>query len=195
MDAAVQAVKNGGLLCITSTDMATLCGKNPATCFYKYQSIPTQEKYYHEFALRILLYQLNATANKYQLAIIPLISLSADFYIRLFVKVINSPATAKLSIGKCSYVFQCSDCPAFYFHTLGKLNKSTWAGNPFNGYSVCPHCDGKFIIQGPIYSGQLHDKEFVGKVLELAEIRECQTKEKVKGTLLSIYEEIEQPLS
>lgn len=26
LDGAVQAVENGGLLCLTSTDMATLCG-------------------------------------------------------------------------------------------------------------------------------------------------------------------------
>ena len=175
--------------------MATLCGNNPDTCFYKYQSVSTKAKFCHEFALRMLLYQLNATANKYQLAIIPLISLSVDFYVRLFVKVINSAATAKLSIGNSSNVFQCSECPAFYLHTLGRSTKKKWTGNLFTGYSLCPHCGGKFFIQGPIYSGHLHDKEFVKKVLENAEIKDFKTKDKVKGILLSIYEEIEEPLS
>ena len=123
LDSAVQSLKPGGMLCITSTDMSTLCGNNPDTCFYKYQSVPSKAKYCHEFALRILHYQLNATANKYQLAIVPLFSLSVDFYVRIFVKVISSAATAKLSIGNSAYVFQCSECPAFYFHPLVRLGK------------------------------------------------------------------------
>ena len=50
-------------------------------------------------------------------------------------------------------------------------------------------------MQGPIYSGKLHDKEFVEKVLNLAENKEFKTKDKVKGVLFSILEEIEVPLS
>lgn len=195
LDASVQAVKSGGLLCITSTDMATLCGNNPDTCFYKYQSVPSKAKYCHEFALRILLYQLNATANKYQLAVVPLISLSVDFYVRVFVKIISSAATAKLSITNTSYVFQCENCPAFYMHVLGRTSKKRNTGNLFEGHSQCPHCEGKFLLQGPIYSGKLHDKAFVNEVVQLADQKEFATKEKVKGILLNIQEELDVPLS
>jgi tRNA (guanine26-N2/guanine27-N2)-dimethyltransferase len=195
LDSAVQAVKNGGLLCVTSTDMATLCGNNPDTCFYKYQSVPTKAKHCHEFGLRILLYQLNATANKYQLAVIPLVSLSVDFYIRVFVKVINSATAAKTSIANSSYVFQCSDCPAYYINQIGRPGKKKWVGNTYNGHGLCPHCGGKFLIQGPIYSGKLHDKEFVSEMLELANTKDFKTKDKVKGVLMVAKEELDCPLS
>ena len=36
LDGTIQAVKTGGLVCVTSTDVATLCGNHPDTCFYKY---------------------------------------------------------------------------------------------------------------------------------------------------------------
>lgn len=216
LDAAVRAVKSGGLLCVTSTDMITLCGNNPDTCFYKYQSIPSKSKYCHEFAVRILLYQLNATANKYQFAILPLISLSVDFYVRVFVKVISSAQTAKKSIGSSSLVFQCSECPAYFIQEFGREHKGKdrWVGNVLNVDANCPHCargegvervvvkdeenksgkGGQLLMQGPIYTGPLHDKEFVEKVLVLADQREFKTKEKVRGVLYSIREELETPL-
>lgn len=36
IDAAVQSINDGGLLCITCTDMAVLAGKFPETCYLKY---------------------------------------------------------------------------------------------------------------------------------------------------------------
>ena len=48
MDAGVQAVSNGGLLCVTCTDASVLCGNNPETCFYKYGAVPLHYEYGHE---------------------------------------------------------------------------------------------------------------------------------------------------
>ena len=52
LDAAVQSVADGGLLCITATDMAVLCGNTPETCYTKYGAISLKTKACHEFALR-----------------------------------------------------------------------------------------------------------------------------------------------
>ena len=48
IDSAVQAVKNGGLLLVTFTDMQVLCGNYPETLFYKYGSICLKTPYCHE---------------------------------------------------------------------------------------------------------------------------------------------------
>ncbi|KAF5395996.1 N(2) N(2)-dimethylguanosine tRNA methyltransferase [Paragonimus heterotremus] len=39
LDAAIQCLHNGGLLCVTSTDMAVLCGSTPGTSMGKYGGI------------------------------------------------------------------------------------------------------------------------------------------------------------
>ena len=39
LDAAVQAVKDGGLLCVTCTDLAVMCGNAGETCYSKYGSM------------------------------------------------------------------------------------------------------------------------------------------------------------
>lgn len=195
LDAGVQSVKSGGLLCITSTDASTLCGNNPDTCFYKYQSIPSKARHCHEFALRVLLYQINASANKYQLAIKPMISLSVDFYVRIFVQVVSSAIEAKKSISKSALVFQCTQCPAYYLHYLGREGKNRNTPNLFEGHSSCPECAGKFMIQGPIYASKLFEKEFVSEVMEILDKREMKTQDKLKGVLICLREELEIPLN
>lgn len=48
IDSAVQTISNGGLLCITCTDMAVLCASYPETCYAKYSSIPMKGDNSHE---------------------------------------------------------------------------------------------------------------------------------------------------
>ena len=40
LDGAIQALTNGGLLCVTYTDMAVLCSRTVHLPFYKYASVP-----------------------------------------------------------------------------------------------------------------------------------------------------------
>lgn len=48
LDSAVQSVKDGGILLVTSTDMAVLCGNAPSTCYVKYGAISLRNKACHE---------------------------------------------------------------------------------------------------------------------------------------------------
>jgi len=121
LDAAVQAVSEAGLLCVTATDMAVLCGNSPETCYTKYGAISLKTKSCHEFAVRILLQCLEAHANRYGRYIEPLLSLSIDFYVRVFVKVFSGQNTCKKSTSKLGHVYQCSGCESFAIQPLGKL--------------------------------------------------------------------------
>lgn len=53
IDAAVQRVKNGGILCVTCTDLAVLCATHEETCFSKYGGLPLRGDACHE-GVRIL---------------------------------------------------------------------------------------------------------------------------------------------
>ena len=65
LDGAVQSVKEGGLLCVTCTDMAVLCGNATETCYSKYGAISLRGKNCHEMGLRIVLQCIEAHANRY----------------------------------------------------------------------------------------------------------------------------------
>jgi tRNA G26 N,N-dimethylase Trm1 len=49
LDSAVQAVAEGGLLCVTCTDSAILAGNYSETCFAKYGSMSIRGTLHHSF--------------------------------------------------------------------------------------------------------------------------------------------------
>ncbi|CAH0367226.1 unnamed protein product [Pelagomonas calceolata] len=119
LDGAVQAISDGGLLCVTSTDMTVLSGGYPEVCYAKYGAMPTKAKHLHEYALRVLLHAIEASATRYARHIVPVVSLSIDFYIRVFVRVYKSPSNVKHTIGRRALVLQSAGCPSFYLQPLG----------------------------------------------------------------------------
>lgn len=149
LDGAVQSLCDGGLLLVTATDMAVLAGGTPEVCYVKYGSIPLKTKSCHEMALRILLRTIEGTATRYGRYIQPLLSVSADFYIRVFVRIFTSQLVCMKSSSKQSMIYQCTGCDTISVQTLG-ASKQT---NEFNqnvakfvrptGPSVnakCKHC-------------------------------------------------------
>lgn len=110
---------NGGLLAVTFTDMAVLCARNPHVCFYKYGSAPLAKSYCHEMALRMVLRMINEMANRQQKYIEPLLSLTVDFYVRLFIRVKDGAQQCHTSLTKYSHVFQCWDCESHYLQPVG----------------------------------------------------------------------------
>jgi len=97
LDAAVQAIESGGMLCITCTDMAALGGSHPETCYGRYASMPIPNaRYLQEAALRILLGTIATTAAKYGRTMQPILSVGMNFYIRVFVEVKDDKAGVRM---------------------------------------------------------------------------------------------------
>mmetsp|Transcript_38634 Transcript_38634/g.58797 ORF Transcript_38634/g.58797 Transcript_38634/m.58797 type:complete len:389 (+) Transcript_38634:18-1184(+) len=120
LDSSIANLYNGGMLCVTFTDTAVLCARQPHVCFYKYGSAPLPNRYTHEMALRNVLHMINEMANRHGRYIEPLLSLTVDFYVRLFIRVRNGLQECQKSIVKYSSVYQCVDCEAHYFQPLGR---------------------------------------------------------------------------
>ena len=68
--------------------------------------MPTKGKYLHEMSLRIVLASLEAHANRYKRHIVPVLCVSIDFYVRLFVRVFVSPAEVSAGIAACARLAQ-----------------------------------------------------------------------------------------
>ena len=158
LDSAVQSVSEGGMLAVTCTDMAVLCGNHSEACFGKYGTMPLRGKHCHEFALRMVLACLQTHAARYKRYIVPMVSCSIDFYVRLFVRVYTSPQEVKKSASKLSHVFQCGQCQSFSLHPLaaekgasktkpGRYRPTVFAAS----VHVCEHCGGRTKMCGPIW--------------------------------------------
>ena len=136
IDAAVQSIADGGLLCVTCTDMPVLSGNYPEVCYAKYGSFPVKAKYHHEVALRALLHAIDTSANRYRKHIVPWVSCAIDFYVRVFVRVFVSPAEVRRASLSLSVAFSLFPTPSLsHTHTLS----SATCGDVFSRiYS--PHC-------------------------------------------------------
>ncbi|GIX70473.1 hypothetical protein CDAR_280601 [Caerostris darwini] len=197
IDAAVQSVKDGGLLMITCTDMAVLCGNGVEACFAKYGSVSARIGSCHEMALRIVLQSIQSQASKYGRYIVPLLSLSIDFYVRVFVQVFTSPSVVKQNICKTSMVYTCFGCGSFYLQPAG-TNTLTPNGQKFTPGAViqnknCNICGHTFKMCGPIWSDKLHNKEFIQNTVDMLneEIELYGTSKRMLGMLNVVLEELE----
>uniref|UniRef100_A0A8C6UIT1 tRNA (guanine(26)-N(2))-dimethyltransferase n=1 Tax=Neogobius melanostomus TaxID=47308 RepID=A0A8C6UIT1_9GOBI len=139
IDAAVQAVAEGGLLCVTCTDMAVMAGNSGETCYSKYGSVSIKAKFCHEMALRIILHSLDQRAGVYQRYIQPLLSVSVDFYIRVFVRVFTGQAKVKNSASKQALIYNCVGCGSFHLQRMGRRTS--------NGKHSTIHCNTPPLLQ------------------------------------------------
>uniref|UniRef100_A0A8C9YSC1 tRNA (guanine(26)-N(2))-dimethyltransferase n=1 Tax=Sander lucioperca TaxID=283035 RepID=A0A8C9YSC1_SANLU len=198
LDAAVQAVSEGGLLCVTCTDMAVMAGNSGETCYSKYGSVSIKAKYCHEMALRIILHSLDQRAGVYQRYIQPLLSVSVDFYIRVFVRVFTGQATVKNSASKQALVYNCVGCGSFHLQRMGRrtsngkhMKYSPAAGPPVG--PECEHCGQRHQLGGPIWAEPIYDLAFVQKVLSAVSGNPSRfgTSKRIEGMLSMVTEELE----
>ncbi|MFP4524332.1 MAG: tRNA (guanine(26)-N(2))-dimethyltransferase [Candidatus Woesearchaeota archaeon] len=84
LDAAVRKVHRGGVLAVTATDTAPLCGTYPKACRRKYWATPRRDVLMHEAGLRILVRKCQLVAAQYDKALTPILAYSKDHYFRVF---------------------------------------------------------------------------------------------------------------
>ena len=184
-----------GLLCVTATDMAVLCGANPGSCYSKYASMPLHKPYGHEQGLRILLAAVETAAARAGRTIEPLLSASIDFYARVFVRVRAAPGAAKSLPLRLAHVFQSVGCDSFHLQRVGRdASKPNRHGvrDPNNAKIVaapapavpgveCPHTGARWAMGGPLWAGPLHDLEWVRAVAaEVATVSREEARKKKK---------------
>ena len=210
LDAAVQAVRSdGGLLCVTCTDAGVWASNGyPEKSFSLYGGIPIKGMHSHEGGLRLILHAIATSAARYGLAIEPLLSLSIDFYARVFVRIHKSAADVKFLAGKTMVVYNCdTGCGAWTTQLIAKNklapNKSgkgffwkhVFGGAP-TASENCVHCGKKTHLAGPMYGGPIHSPEFIKRILDdLPEVSKdtYQTTDRIEGMLTLALEETLSP--
>jgi tRNA (guanine26-N2/guanine27-N2)-dimethyltransferase len=97
IDSTIRGLRHNGILAVTATDTATLCGVYPAVCLRRYGSRPFHSSIMHEVGLRIILGFIGREAAKYDAGIIPLLCYTTDHYMRLYVQLFRSVKEANQS--------------------------------------------------------------------------------------------------
>ncbi len=179
LDAALQAIVDGGLLCVTCTDSGVFASLGYLEKTYsQYGGLPLKGAHAHEGGLRLILHAVATSAARYGIAIEPLLSLSVDFYIRVFVRIHRSPADVKFLASKTMMVYNCDvGCGAWSTQHFARLKeKKAKNGDTFYTHTsalapsanvLCEHCGFKTHQAGPMWGGPLHNPHFIQRILDM----------------------------
>lgn len=161
IDCVLRAVLHGGLVSITATDTAVLCGIYPEVCMRRYYGRPLNNSYGNETAIRLLLSLLALTASRLELSIRPVFVHATMHYMRVYASVSVSSSEANDVYRSIGYVMHCFQC-----------------GHRFKAgeYSVakCDLCGNVMRTGGQLWTGPFHNKEFVKKMLGYDADRQCR---------------------
>lgn len=154
IDCVLRAVLDRGMVSITATDSAVLCGIYPEVCLRRYYGRPLNNSYGNETAIRLMLSLIALTASRLELAIQSLFVHATMHYMRVYAKVFVSSSQANDVYSKIGHVLHCFKC--------GHRTMSA-------DYIVkkCEFCESIMRVGGQLWTGALHDREFVNKMIEL----------------------------
>ncbi|KAM0805958.1 S-adenosyl-L-methionine-dependent methyltransferase [Usnea florida] len=179
LDAALRALVDGGLLCVTCTDAGVFASLGYLEKTYsQYGGLPLKGPHAHEGGLRLILHAVATSAARYGIAIEPLLSLSIDFYARVFVRIHHSPVEVKFLASKTMIVYSCdAGCGAWSIQHLARpRKKEAKNGDEFYNFSPalapsanthCEHCGFKTHQAGPMWGGPLHNPHFIQRILDM----------------------------
>lgn len=143
IDSSLQAIRTNGMIALTATDTAPLCGTYPKTCLRRYGAMSKKTTYSKEAGARILSGHCVRLAGKYDIALTPILTFFADHYIRIHFGV-------KKGAKKANSVL---DSIGFIHHGLKTGERRVVKDIPLE------KSDSKLI--GPLWIGNLHEKFFL----------------------------------
>ena len=180
---ALKALRKDGVIAATSTDMAPLCGVHSKACYRHYGAKPLRTEYCHELAVRILCGFITVTAARVDLAVKILFCHSTDHYIRTYIQISKGAEKANKSISQLGFVYHCFKC----------LNRK-FVFEPFpNLTATCNICGAKLNFAGPLWLGELHNKDTVKEIFDDLSMRKLGQRRRVWKILEKILGEIDAP--
>ena len=98
IDSAMRSIKDNGVIALTATDTATLCGVYPQVCWRRYSAMPFHCVCMKEVGLRILIGFVCRIAGMYDKEIMPILSYVTDHYFRAYVHIRKGAKKANKSM-------------------------------------------------------------------------------------------------
>jgi tRNA (guanine26-N2/guanine27-N2)-dimethyltransferase len=158
LDSSVRATRDGGVIALTATDMAPLCGVSPTACLRKYGGKPLRTVYTHEVALRLVVGAAVRAAAIHEMGVKPLFSYYADHYVRVYLSLKHSAKLSDAALTEMGYIVHCPRC----------LHREAVKGPYLKASRTCPVCGGQLTVGGPMWLGDLAEDLFTVEMLEKA---------------------------
>ena len=183
LDSAGYCSRRNSLLCVTATDTSALCGTYKEPCIRKYNAKPYKSEYCHENGIRILAGFVALTLAKYSKCIDIKMSHSTEHYMRLYIKIEKGSKKSDETLKNIGYISHCRNC----------LHRQTKKGLASAIEENCPVCGEKLVHAGPLWLGNIQDKEFIQKMIDESENKKINTEKQALKLLNSCLHEADAP--
>ena len=185
LDSAGYCAGRNSLLCVTATDTSALCGTYKEPCIRKYNAKPYKSEYCHENGIRILAGFVALTLAKYSKCIDIKMSHSTEHYMRLYIKIEKGSKKTDETLKNIGYISHCKNC----------LHRQTSYGLASPIEETCPVCGEKLINAGPLWLGNIQNKEFIQKMINETEHKKINTEKEALKLLNSCLNEADAPVT
>ncbi|ACK73418.1 tRNA (guanine-N(2)-)-methyltransferase [Gloeothece citriformis PCC 7424] len=157
LNSALWATKVGGLIYFTSTDGRTATGHLPQVSLRVYAAYARSHPSAHEQALRLMIGNVQYHAATLGLGIEPIFSLFTGSTYRVMVRLLSSSNLSEKNYGFLAYCHGCGEYQTPSWRKLGRVS------------CPCQHSKKPPILSGPLWLGNLHQPQFLGRMISLAE--------------------------
>ena len=141
LQAALRATADGGILSVTATDTAVLCGVYPEVARRRYGGTSLNNQFNHETAIRLLAGAVARIGASIDIGTRPLASHSTRHYVRLYIRVFVGASQADGALEEIGHVVWCPAC--------GEARESG------EEVTTCQACGKKAKPAGPLWVGGL----------------------------------------
>jgi len=161
---AISATSDGGILSVTATDTAVLCGVYPKVARRRYGATSLNNYFNHETAIRLLAGAVARGAASLDTGAHPVAAHSTRHYVRLYFSIETGATRGDFALSKLGHISWCPSC--------GHVTASAEPRAP------CERCGKKARLAGPVWVGPLTDADLmrragaVARKLELPEASE-----------------------
>ncbi len=152
IDCALRAIDNNGLISITATDMAVLCGVYPKASYRKYNGFSMRTEYSHELGIRLLFGSAAHNAMRLGLGIKPIFSYRTRHYFRAYMTVHFGEGWKEKTFNEIGCILHCFKCN---YRTVEN-----------NGNKECPSCKTIMKSAGPLWIGTIYNEKFLIDLIE-----------------------------
>ena len=186
IDSAVRALRNHGLIGLTATDMASLCGVHSKACIRKYGGKSLRTEYCHELAIRLLAGCLATMAAKHDIGVRIVLSHRGEHYVRVYATIDYGARNADQSLGNVGFILHCPKC----------LHRETLNDISLIGYlKECVECGSEMNVAGPLWLGNTTDRKYCALVEQQIETRKLRLAAMIRKMLALIECESNAPIS
>ena len=172
LQGAIRATSDGGILSVTATDTAVLCGVYPKVARRRYGATPLNNEFSHETAIRLLAGAVARIAASLDIGARPVAAHSTKHYVRLYFSMGVGATKADSALRSIGHLPWCPSCR--------HRTTSSEAG------VACDRCGKKVRSAGPLWIGPLTDSNLLVDARRVADEMELASASETIASLFGV---------